>query len=73
MLNYELFPGFRAAFDPSEITWDVDPSTIKERADKISQGARYPTVLITTHDVPLLVRRVYVLDVLFEETYIHAD
>lgn len=40
VLDCAKFPGFRAAFDPSEIKWDLDPATIRQRADEVSQGIR---------------------------------
>lgn len=54
MLDYEKLPGFRVAFDPSEITWDIEPSTIMQRANDVSEGARHPTVSERVHMVPLL-------------------
>eukprot|EP00752_Nemacystus_decipiens_P012206 g10821.t1 len=37
VLDCEKFPGFRVAFDPSEITWDLDPTTITQRENRAPQ------------------------------------
>ena len=39
VLEYSAFPGFRLAFNPSDIMWDVNSEQIMERAREIEQGA----------------------------------
>lgn len=38
MLDWRPFPGFRSAFEPSSIEWDVDPDMIEKQAEAISGG-----------------------------------
>lgn len=38
VLDYGSFQGFRGAFDPAEIMWDIDPRPIVERARSIETG-----------------------------------
>lgn len=33
VLDCKRFPGFRVAFDPSEINWDLDPTMITQKAN----------------------------------------
>lgn len=33
VLDCKRFPGFRVAFDPSEINWDLDPALITQKAN----------------------------------------
>jgi len=40
VLDCKGFPGFRVAFDPSEISWDLDPTPIAQRGDDASQGTQ---------------------------------
>lgn len=44
MLDCERFPGFRAAFDPAEIKWDMNPSTIMQATRDVCEGARHRTM-----------------------------
>ncbi|CAM9656769.1 unnamed protein product, partial [Sphacelaria rigidula] len=39
VLDWGAFPGFREAFNPSEIQWNVDVETIFSFAENISEGA----------------------------------
>lgn len=38
VLHFEDFPGFRVAFDPAQIRWDVNPLPFMDKATKVSQG-----------------------------------
>ncbi|CAN0047547.1 unnamed protein product, partial [Pylaiella littoralis] len=38
VLDWHQFPGFRAAFEPSKINWDLDVAEVVRRAHEISQG-----------------------------------
>ncbi|CAM9203762.1 unnamed protein product [Ectocarpus sp. 13 AM-2016] len=38
-LKWEKFQGFRAAFDPALIKWDLDPTTLVEKAQEMTLGA----------------------------------
>lgn len=40
VLDYHLFAGFRVAFEPAEILWDIAPEPIIERAQAIQTGDR---------------------------------
>ncbi|CAM9095195.1 unnamed protein product [Scytosiphon promiscuus] len=39
ILDWQGFEGFRVAFDPAEITWDLDPSEIVQRAQQFASGS----------------------------------
>lgn len=37
-LDWEQFPGFRQAFEPADISWDVDTTPLRQKAIDIEQG-----------------------------------
>ncbi|CAN0174499.1 unnamed protein product, partial [Ectocarpus sp. 6 AP-2014] len=38
-LKWESFQGFRAAFDPASIKWDLDPSSLLKQAEEFTAGS----------------------------------
>ena len=38
VLDSKIFPGFRQAFEPAQISWDIDPAPLKQRAVDIEKG-----------------------------------
>ena len=38
VLDSNIFPGFRHAFEPAQIPWDIDPAPLKQRAVDIEKG-----------------------------------
>ncbi|CAM9634372.1 unnamed protein product, partial [Hapterophycus canaliculatus] len=47
VFNWKRFEGFRVAFDPADIMWDLDSSEIVQRADQLALG----TLLVGLHSL----------------------
>lgn len=46
VLDYERwFPNFRAAFEPSEVNWDVDPTPFLEQVSAMEHGKTTATAI----------------------------
>ncbi|CAM9748754.1 unnamed protein product [Ascophyllum nodosum] len=45
VLDSKIFPGFRQAFEPAQISWDIDPAPLKQRAVDIEKGRSNTSVL----------------------------
>ena len=57
VLDSNIFPGFRHAFEPAQIPWDIDPAPLKQRAVDIEKGKIKSTLYTSISQLWICVSR----------------